>query len=86
MLKTSNSIYLVYDYVPPNTLENLIKTQLKKLTEVEKEGYLRQVCLAMKQMKKKGVLHLNLHPKNIYITQENVIKVGGFVYGEMMSN
>lgn len=77
MLKTTNNIYLVYEYCDSHTLEDYIISK-KFLTEKESLGFLKQLSNALKEMILKNIIHRDIKPSNILLTSSGLLKLGDF--------
>ena len=77
MLKTSNNIYLVYEYCDSHTLEDYIISK-KFLPEKEALNFMRQLSIAFKDMVMKNIIHRDTKPSNILLTSTGVLKVADF--------
>jgi len=76
MLKTTNNMYLVYEYCEGGTLE---KDLFKKhhFSEVESLKIFKQVLNAFRSLYKENILHRDLKPSNILV-HRGLIKVADF--------
>jgi len=76
MLKTTNNMYLVYEYCEGGTLERQLQ-QKHHFTEVEGLKYFRQIMNAFKALYKENILHRDLKPSNILLHKE-ILKIADF--------
>ena len=75
--KQDNVFFIVMEYVPGETLENIIaaKGGLDLATSLD---YTCQICNAVEHAHKQGVLHRDLRPANVFVTEKGLLKVGDF--------
>jgi serine/threonine protein kinase len=76
MLKTTNNMYLIYEFCNGGTLENQI-TKNKFLSEDISMKYLQEILSAFKILAKHNILHRDLKPSNI-LFDNGVLKVADF--------
>lgn len=76
MLKTSNNMYLVYEFCNGETLEHVINKKTF-LSEKESLVYLKQMLVAFKSLIKYNILHRDLKPSNILFHDE-ILKIADF--------
>jgi serine/threonine protein kinase len=82
MLKTSNNMYLIYEFCNGGTLEHLINKK-KFLSETESMKYLCQLINAFRSLIKVNILHRDLKPSNI-LFNDGVIKIADFGFCKSM--
>jgi len=75
--KQDNVFFIVMEYVPGETLENLIATKgaLDIATVLD---YTCQVANAVEHAHRQGVIHRDLRPANVFVTDKGLLKVGDF--------
>ena len=75
--KQDNVFFIVMEYVPGETLENLIATRgaLEIATVLD---YTCQIANAVEHAHKQGVIHRDLRPANVFVTDKGLLKVGDF--------
>ena len=75
--KQDNTFFIVMEYVPGETLETIIasKGALDIATVLD---YTCQVANAVEHAHKQGVIHRDLRPANVFVTDKAVVKVGDF--------
>ena len=75
--KQDNVFFIVMEYVPGETLENLIagKGALEIATVLD---YTCQIANAVEHAHKQGVIHRDLRPANVFVTDKGLLKVGDF--------
>jgi serine/threonine-protein kinase ULK/ATG1 len=83
MLKTTNNMYLVYEFCDGGTLEDLLQKK-HHLTEIESLKYFQQLLNAFKAIYKENILHRDLKPSNILL-HNGVAKIADFGFCKKMS-
>jgi serine/threonine protein kinase len=75
--KQDNTFFIVMEYVPGETLETIIvnKGALDLGTVLD---YTCQIANAVEHAHKQGVIHRDLRPANVFVTDKAVVKVGDF--------
>jgi len=75
--KQDNVFFIVMEYVPGETLENIIgaKGGLDLGLSLD---YTCQICNAVDHAHKQGVLHRDLRPANVFVNDKGLLKVGDF--------
>lgn len=73
--KEENCLYLVLEYCEYD-LCALIHNY--RLTYEQAQTYMKQILLSVQAMHSKDYVHRDLKPSNIFITRENVVKIGDF--------
>ena len=75
--KQDNIFFIVMEYVPGETLETIIanKGALDLATVLD---YTCQIANAVEHAHKQGVIHRDLRPANVFVTDKGVVKVGDF--------
>lgn len=77
MLRTSNNVYLIYEYCNNGTLDELIKHR-KYLPEREALSILAQLLNAFRTLQQENILHRDVKPSNILINDGSMIKLADF--------
>ncbi|KAL1522808.1 hypothetical protein AB1Y20_017778 [Prymnesium parvum] len=79
---------IVMDYAEGGDLHGLIKEQNSKLLPEERVlDYFVQLCLAMKHVHDRKVLHRDIKSQNIFLTQNRrVLKLGDFGIARVLNN
>jgi serine/threonine protein kinase len=75
--KQDNVFFIVMEYVPGETLETLI-AQRGPLELMQALDYTAQICNAVEHAHKHNVLHRDLRPANVFVTDKGLLKVGDF--------
>jgi serine/threonine-protein kinase len=75
--KQDNVFFIVMEYVPGETLETIVLTKgaLDLGTALD---YTCQIANAVEHAHKQGVIHRDLRPANVFVTDKGVLKVGDF--------
>jgi serine/threonine-protein kinase len=75
--KQDNVFFIVMEYVPGETLENIIATRgpLDLPTALD---YTCQIANAVEHAHRQGVIHRDLRPANVFVTDRGLLKVGDF--------
>lgn len=79
--KPSATLNIVMDYAKGGDLQKRIKEQrLKKqyFSESNILDWFTQICLAIKHIHDKKILHRDLKSQNIFLTENGVVKLGDF--------
>lgn len=69
--------YLVTEYKPYPTLRQLLERQIR-FSPLEALNLIQQLCQALHYIHDQGVIHRDIHPENILITEENRIYLMDF--------
>jgi serine/threonine-protein kinase len=69
--------YIVMEYVPGDSLENLLRAG-RQFSLIEKLDIVRQVCLGLAYAHQKGVIHRDIKPANVMVTPDGNIKIVDF--------
>ncbi|HEX5070133.1 MAG TPA: serine/threonine-protein kinase [Vicinamibacterales bacterium] len=75
--KQDGVFFIVMEYVPGETLETIIAARgaLDVATVLD---YTCQIANAVEHAHKQGVIHRDLRPANVFVTEKGVVKVGDF--------
>lgn len=75
---------LVMEYIDGKNLYQVLKNRSdKRLTEYEVVKYMIQVSKGLKEIHRRGIVHLDLKPKNIMLAKEGEIKILDFSISKM---
>ena len=75
--KQDNIFFIVMEYVPGETLESLIAS--KGMLDLNRAlDYTCQICNAVDHAHRQGVIHRDLRPANVLVTEQNMVKVADF--------
>jgi serine/threonine-protein kinase len=75
--KQDNVFFIVMEYVPGETLENIIARD-GALEMPRALDYACQICNAVEHAHHQGVIHRDLRPANVLISDNGVVKVADF--------
>lgn len=75
--KHDNIFFIVMEYVPGETLEHLIARK-GPLDLFEALDYACQICNAVDHAHRQGVLHRDLRPANVLVSESGILKVADF--------
>ena len=75
--KQDNVFFIVMEYVPGDTLEQIIERE-GALDLPRALDYTCQICNAMDHAHRQGVIHRDLRPGNVLVTEQGMVKVADF--------
>jgi len=70
--------FIVMEYIEGETLSKKLLDSGEKIEEEIVLDYMKQICSGLKEAHNEGVVHLDLKPQNIMITNKNKIKILDF--------
>ncbi|KAK2849162.1 hypothetical protein Q5P01_008996 [Channa striata] len=73
-----NIYYVVMDYCQERSLATEIKKKSESLQESEVLSYIVEICMALRTIHEKDVLHKGLTPENVFLTDFGIVCLGGF--------
>lgn len=80
------TVFLSFDYCEFDLFGLLHKTDFPQLTKEQVLCYSRQLILAMLECQQAGILHRDLKPANLFITRNNILKIGDFGLARKFKN
>jgi serine/threonine protein kinase len=84
LLEDRGRYFLVMEYIDGKNLYQLLKASTsKRLKEQEVIEYMIEVSKGLKEIHRRGVIHLDLKPRNIMITSEGETKILDFSISKM---
>ena len=84
LFQESETYYLVMDFVPGESLFNLVQKQ-GALPELEAVGYIKQIGEALIFVHHQGLVHRDAHPRNIMVQKNGKAVLIDFgIAGEIM--
>ena len=75
--KQDDTFFIVMEYVPGDTLEQIIERD-GALDLSRALDYTCQICNAMDHAHRQGVIHRDLRPGNVLVTEQGMVKVADF--------
>ena len=75
--KQDDVFFIVMEYVPGDTLEAVIERE-GTIELARALDYTCQICNAMDHAHKQGIIHRDLRPGNVLVTEQGLIKVADF--------
>jgi eukaryotic-like serine/threonine-protein kinase len=75
--KQSNIFFIVMEYVPGDTLETVISRD-RQIDLARTLDYICQICNAVDHAHQQGVIHRDLRPGNVLVTEGGLLKVADF--------
>jgi serine/threonine-protein kinase len=76
--KQDNIFFIVMEYVQGETLENLLAFRGGGLELPLALDYACQICNALEHAHRQGVIHRDLRPANVLVSESGVVKVADF--------
>jgi serine/threonine-protein kinase len=75
--KQDGVFFIVMEYVPGETLETIVE-QKGALDVAQALDYTCQIANAVDHAHRQGVIHRDLRPANVFVTEKGLLKVGDF--------
>ncbi|XP_041845878.1 CBL-interacting protein kinase 24-like isoform X2 [Melanotaenia boesemani] len=76
--KTENMYYVVMEYCQGGNLAKEIQEMEEPPQESEVLSRMAEICIALRTIHDKGLLHKDLTPENIFLTEFGIVRLGGF--------
>eukprot|EP01012_Entosiphon_sulcatum_P034012 TRINITY_DN43079_c0_g1_i1.p1 TRINITY_DN43079_c0_g1~~TRINITY_DN43079_c0_g1_i1.p1 ORF type:complete len:458 (-),score=77.69 TRINITY_DN43079_c0_g1_i1:231-1580(-) len=93
--QVKETLFIIMEYADGGDLHTVIRAQRKKKTEDGTQIWLpeqqvlhwfSQLCLAIKYLHERRVMHRDLKAQNVFLTRANVVKLGDFGIARVMQN
>eukprot|EP01004_Peranema_trichophorum_P003355 NODE_234_length_3182_cov_43.854855_g204_i0.p1 GENE.NODE_234_length_3182_cov_43.854855_g204_i0~~NODE_234_length_3182_cov_43.854855_g204_i0.p1 ORF type:complete len:944 (+),score=277.10 NODE_234_length_3182_cov_43.854855_g204_i0:48-2879(+) len=85
--EVNSILYIVMEYADGGDLDEKIKAQRgQRFDEDVILHYFVQVCMALKHLHDKKILHRDLKGQNIFLTSNNMVKLGDFGISTILMN
>ncbi|XP_041845882.1 serine/threonine-protein kinase PLK4-like isoform X5 [Melanotaenia boesemani] len=75
---TENMYYIVMEYCQGGSLAKKIKEMKEPPQESEVLSTMAEICIALRTIHDKGLLHKDLTPENIFLTEFGILRLAGF--------
>jgi len=89
-LAVNEKILIIMEYADAGDLAGVIKRQREELKQFIQESqilnWLVQVSFGLQYIHKKNILHRDLKTQNIFLTTQNIIKIGDFGISKTLSH
>ncbi|XP_042264389.1 ribosomal protein S6 kinase alpha-6-like [Thunnus maccoyii] len=80
-------LYIVMDYCEGGDLLKKIKSQKGELfSEEQILDWFVQICLALKHIHDKKIIHRDIKPKNIFLTKDETVQLGDFGVSRVLNS
>ena len=79
--KDEKNIHILMEYCGENNLRSFINKYINNKTFIEEKiikKIIKQICLGLKEIHNKKIIHRNLKPEKIFINENMDIKIGDF--------
>ena len=87
---SSERILIIMEFCDAGDLSMIIKNQKEKVKQFFKEedilGWFVQMVFGLQYIHKKNILHRDLKTQNIFVTSQNLIKIGDFGISKSLSH
>jgi len=84
----NNELIIITEWAEKGDLKKVLKTAITAEVPIEEPKiweYMHQIALALKHMHDKRIMHRDLKPANIFLSNDDVLKVGDFGLGRVFS-
>ncbi|XP_062293112.1 serine/threonine-protein kinase Nek1-like, partial [Scomber scombrus] len=80
-------LYIVMDYCEGGDLSKKIKSQEGKLLSEEQIlDWFVQICLALKHIHDRNIIHRDIKPQNIFLTKDGTVQLGEFGIARVLNS
>ncbi|XP_077083568.1 uncharacterized protein LOC143736762 [Siphateles boraxobius] len=76
--KDNQRFYIVMEYCEGGDLSKLMEKQKGVFEEKQILDWLVQICLALQYLFKKNIIHRDIKPQNVFLTEDGYINLGDF--------
>jgi NIMA (never in mitosis gene a)-related kinase 1/4/5 len=76
---------IVMDFADDGDLQNKIKLQRGHFDEMMILDWFVQICLGMKHLHDRKILHRDIKSQNVFLTKSGVVKIGDFGTAKVLS-
>ena len=79
--KINNKFYILIEYYEGQNLRDYIDENIKNNTLIEEKllyKIIQQICIGIKEIHNKNIIHREIKPENIFINEKKEIKIGDF--------
>jgi NIMA (never in mitosis gene a)-related kinase len=85
--KAQNMLHIIMEFADGGDLSGRIRTQNNVMfPEHQVMLWLVQVCLALKHMHDRNVIHRDIKSENVFLTSTNIVKLGDFGISKHLAN
>eukprot|EP00796_Vickermania_ingenoplastis_P007187 gene7187-5049_t len=74
---TYTALFIVMEYCQCGTLSNMLEKR-DRVNRVENLKYIQSIAMGLDYLHQRNVIHRDLKPSNIFVTTDNVLKIGDF--------
>ena len=85
----NNNLYVVTEFAPNGDLGKLLEKKSRTRTLLNENTiwtYFIQICLAVKELHSRNILHRDLKPQNVFLAQSSNIKLGDVGSSRLLKN
>jgi len=87
--KDNEFFYILMEYCEGSDLKQLIKDHKSKKEKIDEKtvySIIFDICLGIKEIHQKNLIHRDLKPDNIFIDKYKMIKIGDFGISKLLDN
>ena len=81
-----NTLFIVMDYAARGDLSQLMRRHRSENKEIEEDliwNFLIQIAQGIRYLHKNSILHRDLKPQNVFLDEENNVKIGDMGLGKV---